>query len=496
MTRRKTKSKALQTSAAIAPAVLQAVSEVASSRNSPGKKGKKKKKGSLMNFLSGAAKVAAEVAPVVAPLLLAKHAPTRAAMALGGTDPATSAVGIASPLAIQPMTGLTAMSPIIQNGRIHGVRLSGIDFLGQVSVDANGAVTGDILAEVSLNPTTADWLGTRLQREMSLWERFRFRKFAMLFEPSVPTTQPGQMVMFIDTDPDEDLEGSGLAVVQQATAHSGSEMFQVWEAGTAEYLPDTDTQDFFADADGSDQRLISPGNAFLVASTDLQESVYGALYGCYDVELLVPQIEDGVLSAYFAQIQGDQVNADALQPMGDGVTTVVGGLPYSFEALLGSGSTFYGIPPGRYYMTFTAYGTTINLDAETYFAVTGAYTSIGGSAFYATGNNGDYAIITATIDIAPASLSEWKTRAYGSFALQLDNGTGSVTGTTVIITRVPSGVGRRAKPTVQSLEDQVQALMHRLSSLERASAPPPSPPQSSQIERIDLSAAVKKSHKK
>lgn len=289
------KNKAAKAAAAAAAQYL--ISSTKGSSNAGaanGAKKKKKKKGGFASFLSGAAKVAAELAPAVLPMLLASHGPTRAAGLAAG--PQTSQmVGLAEPASLQPMTGLTNIQPIISGGKVVGITLTGMDYLGSVNSDGSVA-TGEVMATIDLSIRSADWAGTRLQRESTLYERFAFQHLCVMYEPTAPATTPGQLVAYIDTDAAETFTESGRSAVQVATAHVGAEMFQVWQMGMALYCPDNATQDYYADAEGSDVRLTSPGKYRILAATDIsgEAGALGNLYACYQVALKVPQLEESV----------------------------------------------------------------------------------------------------------------------------------------------------------------------------------------------------------
>lgn len=272
-------------------AALVAASKVVAAKTKT--KAKKKKSSGFWGALAGAAKMAAELAPTVAPLLLANHAPSAArAQLLGSSSTPQSSVGLAAPASCATCTGLYQSTALRgKDGRVIGMKMCGLDYVGTISCDEE--VAGSVLSNISLNPLDAAWTGTQLQRFATLFERYRPHRLAGMIEPSCPATTQGQVLGFIDPDPDDEFDEVGRTALQVGASHEGADISQVWGMNCAAYAFDPKTQDFYADADGSDERLISPGNWRILANTDMPaDTVIGSLYVSWEYTFSIPQIEE------------------------------------------------------------------------------------------------------------------------------------------------------------------------------------------------------------
>lgn len=243
------------------------------------KKKKKKKSGGrkALDFLRGAAKVAAQVAPAVLPLLLAGHAPTNlAAKAAGvpGVPDLTSAgtVGVANAVSVAKYaTGTYVPTYRTSGSRVTGVSWPGCEELASIGPPASGNIwrAGDVMAKISLNPASPDWAGTQIQVQSRLWTRFRLSRLSVMYQPAVATTTAGQMVGFCSEDPDQPWSFSGNASIKAALAHQFSDIFNTWSVGCVGIATDSRSSDKYTQGDGSDPRLTSPGDFYLVCSADI-----------------------------------------------------------------------------------------------------------------------------------------------------------------------------------------------------------------------------------
>lgn len=354
---------------------------------------KGKKQSGFTSFLKGAARVAAEVLPAMLPVLLAKngHAPSLAAAQMAGLPMSSSTggmVGLATPASIQPLTGLHEMHSVKSRGRVNGVRIVGLDYIGAIDTGTYTAgellsmtnAAGSIPVDLDLNPTSATFLGTRFAQFAILYERFRINRMVVLYEPATSAVTPGAIGMYIDTDPNDPYPTNlgPTGAVQAAAGHLGYEDNQVWQVGVSGYYPDGRTQDFYLDADGSDERLISPGRFRALATVDMTaDSTLGSLYVMYDVTLTLPQIDDNAtLIGQWATIKGvgtnlnggDDNNVFGLNdPAGTGnyvpAVTVAGGLASYVRPLwFSSGDpefpdcSVFALPVGLYYVSCFASG--------------------------------------------------------------------------------------------------------------------------------------------
>lgn len=329
------------------------------------KKGKSK---GFMNFLKGAARVAAGIIPELLPVLLASngHAPSIAAAQLAGFSAhgmgaQSSMVGLATPASVMPLCGLCNMKGITSGGKLVGVRFSGMEYIGPFDGSV-GYSAGSVVTQMDMNPMSPTFLGTRLQSFSGLYERFKFKKYALIYEPSCATTTEGALGMYIDTDPDDvvnPLEETPVRIIQNASGHMGYEQNQAWTVGVSSYVPDHSTQDFYLDADGSDERLISPGTMVVVAVADIDSTATGSFYAAYEVEMKLPQVDDGVglnggMFSAFAS-NGAGTGSDELNVFGwadNAPTAAVNGLLSTYATLeydeISQATWLTGLPTGVY----------------------------------------------------------------------------------------------------------------------------------------------------
>jgi len=314
------------------------------------KKQKKKSKSGFWNIVGGAAKMAAELAPVVAPLLLANHGPSAR---LAAANPSSAAAAVsAAPLATTSCatcTGMYGLRPKHgKDGRVTGVVVSGMDYLDDLAVDSEAA--GTVLRTINLNPFSSDWDGTMLQRQASLFERYRPKRIVAMVEPTCAATTAGQLISYIDPDPTDELTTTGKAAIQEASAHEGADIAQVWQMAAASYAFDKDTQDFYADADGSDERLVSPGKWRILANSAMPaDTAIGTLYVIWEYEFKIPQIDTQLINGAFARLTG-QGAMTANVPLGPGTWDTIRTVA-SFEAQYdgdGTYGTFFDFPVGTY----------------------------------------------------------------------------------------------------------------------------------------------------
>lgn len=267
---------------------------------------KKKKESKAMSFLRGAAKVAAAVAPAVLPLLVAGHAPTnmaaKAAGVTGVPDLNPVQTGVATSVSVAKYATGTFVPTYKQSGgRVIGVSWPGCEEIATVAKPPSGNVwrTGDVMVKLSLNPASADWVGTKIQVQSRLWQNFRIKKMSVLYQPATSTLINGQMVGFCSNDPDEDFTLNGEAAVRSGLAHQFSDIFNVWSVGCIGMATDANQQDKYTQGDGSDPRLTSPGDFYLLCSADIDMSTVsslGTLIIAYEFDFSVPSDLD---EAYF-----------------------------------------------------------------------------------------------------------------------------------------------------------------------------------------------------
>lgn len=332
-------------------------------------KKKSKGKGGFWNVLAGAAKMAADLAPVVAPLFLASHAPTQALAAQQGV-----AAPIAAPMSCSTCTGTYDIKTIKgKNGRVQGMRIRGMDYLGDL--DVNSETAGSLLQEVDLNPLSVEWAGTSLQRYGQLHERYRPIRLVGLVEPSCPSTTEGQIISYIDADPDDTAPFSGRQAIQVASSHEGAEVSQVWCLNAASYAFDRRTQDFYSDANGSDERLISPGKWRIVANTDMPAATtVGSIYVLWEYEFSVPNIDEASTGGPYARLETSNSGGNTI-----GSANPLGILPWDDIQIAGQltaglaataeNNILYAMAPGTYVLYYQMFSASASISVSALQAV-------------------------------------------------------------------------------------------------------------------------------
>jgi hypothetical protein len=310
---------------------------------------------------------------------MAKHAPSAALATSSGAAP-PAGVPLASSASCATCTGIVQLkSKYGADGRVRGITIQGLDYIGALT--ANSESAGTVLSTVSLNPYDPAWNGTALQRFATLFERYRPRRIAALVEPSCAATTNGQIISFIDPDPDDTFDYTGRQAIQVAASHEGADISQVWGMNVSAYAFDKRTQDFYADADGSDERLISPGNWRVLANSDLPATTpIGTLYVAWDYEFLIPQIEQHSQGGSWARLETSVTNP--IYPLGPDPWSVVreaGDISASLGNASATASQVWGLPAGEYFIALImndivfASGDPIGMAGVT---VSGSYTNL------------------------------------------------------------------------------------------------------------------------
>jgi len=470
---------------------------------------KKAKKGNgWWGLLAGAAKMAADLAPVLGPMLLAQHAPSARLAASRGA--AQSAAPAGPPLAqansCSLCVGTYSMRPKNgPDGRVNSIRVRGMDYLGTLDITA-GFAAGDLINEVDLNPASAAWAGTTLQRQMSLYERYHLIQVACIVEPSCAATQAGQIISFVDPDPDDLWTHRGRTAIQVASATQGADVSQVWGMNCAGYTADPRTQDYYVDAAGSDARLTSPGTWRILAATDLSASggvpSIGTLYVVWEYDLVQPQIEDNIDGGRFAFLEADgttgqngaNIMGSSADPDNSWPNLQTEG---NMLGILGSDGTyqyFYALPAGTYLVVFEVAGTGLASPSTDTDAVN--YVST-----YAQGIVNAGGTVAFSVDFFTVN-AQTNTQAAGYLSYTITATT--VTNAQVSFVSYPAGVSLAKKKTLQEYETQIEGMNKSLISLHTqmtalsaalttpaaASAPDPSGQFAAMLRQLSLPQVV------
>lgn len=219
------------------------------------------------------------------------------------------------------------------NNRVY--RESGSDYLGPVTVVPTFATAKDqIRASAKISPS--QFAGTRMAQMAALWERYRFTRYRLRYVPSVPTTLAAQLLMYQDTDPDDDpsVIEDKAALIRQAAAQAGSQEWNMSSPKAVELASRADHALYYTGAVQKDNpRLSLQGAAYIIQVSEAVNSngeaikgelTAGSVYVDWEIEYQTPQIDP---SATLAALKHES------QPL-----------------LVGVGASGASLPAGRYYV--------------------------------------------------------------------------------------------------------------------------------------------------
>jgi len=186
------------------------------------------------------------------------------------------------------------------------VTLTGSDFLGRVSATASpNTVFKAIRKTFPISPSA--YPGTRITQLAELWERYRFKKFAIRYVPSVPNTLACQFLLYQDTDPldDPSLSPDVDALVRQGVTQTGS---QQWNFNTSKVInlaKRADKELYYTGLVKQNERFNYQGTAYLVQVTDAidfngskitDDLDCGSLYIDWECEFQTAQVNPEVIA--------------------------------------------------------------------------------------------------------------------------------------------------------------------------------------------------------
>jgi len=185
----------------------------------------------------------------------------------------------------------------------HGLRLRGGDFLKQLTINSSNNVSGNILADIRLQPSVLS--NTRIAQLAPLWSRWRATNFKVVYVPVENATVTGQILGCIDPDPANVwVSNGGLQNVRNGSAIAGSCAHQVWEGGEYVFAQGKTLTDLYVNPGGSDIRFTDAGSIIIMQASSFSDNTngnpIGNLYLLYDVEFFVPCL-NSESTAYSAQ---------------------------------------------------------------------------------------------------------------------------------------------------------------------------------------------------
>jgi len=170
--------------------------------------------------------------------------------------------------------------------------LTGTDYLGSISVGEFGALKGDLLATVEINPWEFDF--TRLQQFAALYQRYRFTKAHVYYQGDAGSTDRGSVIGFMDYDVDNMLEVDEPVNVNKAIAQYAAEANKLWQTQRYELGQlDSYTDLYIHPVEGTEKRLVYQGVWYLVAATDIAPNTpLGTIFLDYEIEYSIPSLEN------------------------------------------------------------------------------------------------------------------------------------------------------------------------------------------------------------
>lgn len=161
--------------------------------------------------------------------------------------------------------------------------------LGPIELSGASAATGDVLLNGLFTPNIQD---TRLVNISKTWQQYRFINAKLVYDPVVSQLTPGQIGIFVTSDPMDILTAQDIDVLNVVTEHGGA-LIPVGKPRTVA-LPRPNSLYYYVDEAGPDPRLIYQGQYFVVACSALSTEgglPLGTLYMEYQVEWSSQQIE-------------------------------------------------------------------------------------------------------------------------------------------------------------------------------------------------------------
>lgn len=187
--------------------------------------------------------------------------------------------------------------------------LKGTELIGQVTV--NKALAGDILIEYSLAPQTIK--GSTLAIESALYEKYFYKKLRLEYVSACSTSTSGQLITYIDYDPDTQPTSGGSMLAAAASAKSNMQ-HNVWRSLSVNQTLLQRQQAYYTNpSSDNERRFDTQGIVRVVAGTLMDYGTstisLGNLYMHYEIEFQVRENNFSRLRTYhFMAIAYDAAN--------------------------------------------------------------------------------------------------------------------------------------------------------------------------------------------
>jgi len=186
------------------------------------------------------------------------------------------------------------------------IRVVGHEVIG----DVTSAGPGTNLAGVyDANP--ACWLNSRLNLVARAYEKYRYNRCIVEYQPAIATSTSGSTVIAAETDADENLP-SGPGSTQRALNSQFAALSPVWQHSRFEYRRNPkDHQWYLASQVGEASRSnVTQFLAYSLVGSDLAAgTIVGRVVFHYDVEFIYPELELAESGEQFTRLAPTTITA-------------------------------------------------------------------------------------------------------------------------------------------------------------------------------------------
>lgn len=174
----------------------------------------------------------------------------------------------------------------------NGVRISGTDWLGDVTVVGNIS-PGTILYEDQVVPE--GFIGTRLTQLAPLWERYEVVKWEFCYIPSVSGIVNGQFIAYPEYDPLDVIPTDPIIRQREAFSAMDNVIWNVYDEAKISFLHVDPFTDLYTDNRGSDPRLSSVGKFVMMNTASLNSAAapdgsFGSFVMRWTIDFFIPQL--------------------------------------------------------------------------------------------------------------------------------------------------------------------------------------------------------------
>jgi len=172
--------------------------------------------------------------------------------------------------------------------------IKGTDWLSDVTVATTDG-EGKVLYDTLIHPKA--FQSTRLSAFASLFDKYIFKRFSVVYHPSAAATVSGAMLGYCDYDPDADVTQTLKENVRKGASHYGMKLTHLFDKEVWSLKEIAKDALFFCDPSGSEDRLVYQGRFLLLCAETTSSSLdSGELTIDFDVDFYISQIENAVVN--------------------------------------------------------------------------------------------------------------------------------------------------------------------------------------------------------